>query len=55
MAILPPMVPERFQRWSQAGALFALGFFALAAQTLLFRAFLTAFEGHEFALGLFLQ
>ena len=47
------MASERFQRWTQAGALFALGFFALAAQTLLFRSFLTAFEGHEFALGLF--
>ena len=30
---------------------FALGFFALAAQTLLFRDFLTAFEGTELAVG----
>lgn len=36
------------------GALiFALGFFALAAQTLLFRDFLTAFEGNELAVGAF--
>lgn len=51
--ILPPMISDRFQGWALRGALFALGFFALAAQVLLFRAFLTAFEGHEFALGLF--
>jgi predicted membrane-bound spermidine synthase len=47
------MLSERHQRWAQRGGLCALGFFALVAQTLLFRAFLTAFEGHEFALGLF--
>ena len=47
------MFSERQQQWLQTGAIFALGFFALASQTLLFRAFLTAFEGHEFALGLF--
>ncbi len=32
---------------------FALGFFALAAQTLLFRDFLTAFEGNELAIAAF--
>jgi predicted membrane-bound spermidine synthase/Na+-translocating ferredoxin:NAD+ oxidoreductase RnfG subunit len=47
------MSSERYQGWAQRGALCALGFFALVAQTLLFRAFLTSFEGHEFALGLF--
>lgn len=47
------MLSERHQGWAQRGALCALGFFALVAQTLLFRSFLTAFEGHEFALGLF--
>lgn len=52
-AILPPMFSERFQAWAQRSALFTLGFFALVAQTVLLRAFLTTFEGHEFALGLF--
>ncbi len=47
------MSSERYQGWAQRGALCALGFFALAAQTLLIRAFLTEFEGHEFALALF--
>ncbi|TAN36020.1 MAG: 4Fe-4S binding protein [Verrucomicrobia bacterium] len=51
--ILLPMSSVRLQCWSQQGALFALGFFALASQTLLLRTFLTVFEGHEFALGLF--
>ncbi len=32
---------------------FSLGFFALAAQTLLFRGFLAAFEGSELGVGLF--
>jgi spermidine synthase len=47
------VLQEKIQNGSQRSALFALGFFALAAQALLFRAFLTAFEGHEFALGMF--
>ncbi len=49
----PAVFSPKLQGWSQRGALFALGGFALAAQALLFRAFLTAFEGHEFALALF--
>ena len=33
--------------------LFSIGFFPLFAQALLFRSFLTEFEGHEFAVGCF--
>ena len=33
--------------------LFSIGFFPLVAQALLFRGFLTEFEGHEFAVGCF--
>ncbi|MBI2439946.1 MAG: 4Fe-4S binding protein [Lentisphaerae bacterium] len=40
-------------RIASAGIIFALGFFGLAAQTLLFRDFLTAFEGHELGIALF--
>lgn len=40
-------------RPARAALVFSLGFFALAAQTLLFRDFLTAFEGNEIALGAF--
>lgn len=40
-------------RPGKASLVFALGFFALAAQTLLFRDFLTTFEGNEIALGAF--
>ncbi|MBI2437847.1 MAG: 4Fe-4S binding protein [Lentisphaerae bacterium] len=40
-------------RVAAAGIIFALGFFGLAAQTLLFRDFLTAFEGHELGIALF--
>ena len=39
--------------WKNAAVPLTLGFFALAAQTLLFRDFLAAFEGHELVLGLF--
>ena len=45
----PPRAPVPHR-----GALIlALGFFALMAQTLLIRAFLTVFEGHELAIGCF--
>ncbi|HIJ74619.1 MAG TPA: hypothetical protein HPP83_11015, partial [Candidatus Hydrogenedentes bacterium] len=37
----------------RAQVVFALGFFALAAQTLLFRDFLAAFEGNELGVGSF--
>lgn len=40
-------------RLFRAPLVFALGFFALAAQTLLFRDFLTAFEGNELAVAAF--
>lgn len=43
----PAPVPE------VAALILALGFFALLAQTLLIRAFLTTFEGHELAIGCF--
>ncbi|MBN2307467.1 MAG: 4Fe-4S binding protein [Candidatus Hydrogenedentes bacterium] len=36
---------------ARSAVVFALGFFALIAQTLLFRTFLTAFEGTELAIG----
>ena len=38
---------------SRLVVVFALGFFALVAQTLLFREFLTAFEGNELGIGAF--
>ena len=37
----------------RAAVVFGLGFFALVAQTLLFRDFLTAFEGSELGVGSF--
>jgi len=37
----------------KAAVVFGLGFFALVAQTVLFRAFLTAFEGNELGVGAF--
>ncbi|HQM50502.1 MAG TPA: 4Fe-4S binding protein [Candidatus Hydrogenedentes bacterium] len=40
-------------RFPRGALVFTLGFFALAAQTLLFRQFLTAFEGNELAIGIF--
>ena len=40
-------------RPARAAVIFSLGFFAIAAQTLLFRQFLTAFEGNELAIGVF--
>ena len=40
-------------RFARGAVVFSLGFFALAAQTLLFRQFLTAFEGNELAVGIF--
>ncbi|MCX6995891.1 MAG: hypothetical protein NTV49_02105, partial [Kiritimatiellaeota bacterium] len=47
------MTAESTPAWKNAAVPLALGFFALAAQTLLFRDFLAAFEGHELVLGLF--
>jgi len=38
---------------ARSAVVFALGFFAIAAQTLLFRAYLTAFEGSELGVGSF--
>jgi 4Fe-4S binding domain/FMN-binding domain len=38
---------------ARSAVVFALGFFAIAAQTLLFRAYLTAFEGNELGVGSF--
>ncbi len=38
-------------RTARYSVVFALGFFALVAQTLLFRDFLAAFEGNELAIG----
>lgn len=38
---------------SRYAVVLALGFFSLVAQTLLFRDFLTAFEGNEFGIGAF--
>jgi len=38
-------------RSARSAVIVALGFFALVAQTLLFRAFLAAFEGNELAVG----
>ena len=40
-------------RLARAAVIFSLGFFAIAAQSLLFRQFLTAFEGNELAIGVF--
>jgi hypothetical protein len=40
-------------RAARAAVVFSLGFFALVAQTLLFRDFLTAFEGNELGIGCF--
>lgn len=40
-------------KWTRPALVCALGFFALAAQTVLFRAFLSAFEGNELAVGAF--
>ena len=40
-------------RWSRPAVIFSLGFFSLVAQTLLFRDFLTAFEGNELGVGSF--
>ncbi|HPJ99378.1 MAG TPA: hypothetical protein PKW60_07825, partial [Candidatus Hydrogenedentes bacterium] len=40
-------------RSARAAVIFSLGFFAIAAQTFLFRQFLTAFEGNELAIGVF--
>ncbi|MEA3364004.1 MAG: hypothetical protein U9Q79_00055, partial [Candidatus Hydrogenedentes bacterium] len=40
-------------RFARGAVVFSLGFFALAAQTLLFRQFLTTFEGNELAVGIF--
>ncbi|MBN2202346.1 hypothetical protein JW777_10360, partial [bacterium] len=38
-------------RWSRSGVLFAVGFFALFVQALLFRSFLSVFEGNELAIA----
>ena len=40
-------------RLTRSAVVFSLGFFALVAQTLLFRRFLTAFEGNELGVGSF--
>lgn len=39
--------------WQSLGVIVAVGFFALAAQTLLFRVFLTVFEGNELGIACF--
>lgn len=39
--------------WQDFGVVVAIGFFALAAQTLLFRVFLTVFEGNELGIACF--
>lgn len=39
--------------WTKCAIVFAIGFFGLAAQTLLFRQFLTVFEGNELSIGFF--
>jgi len=39
--------------WQSWGVIAAIGFFALAAQTLLFRIFLTVFEGNELGIACF--
>lgn len=40
-------------KWSDRTTVFAVGFFSLAAQTLLFRDFLEVFEGNELGVGCF--
>ena len=39
--------------WPSLGVIVATGFFALAAQTLLFRVFLSVFEGNELGIAVF--
>ena len=41
----------RKQGWQSLAVIVSMGFFALAAQTLLFRIFLTVFEGNEIGVG----
>ncbi|MFH0909333.1 MAG: 4Fe-4S binding protein [bacterium] len=42
-----------WDRWAGAALVFGFGAFPLFAQALLFRSYLTVFEGHEFAVGCF--
>lgn len=47
------MQETRRTDWQSLGVIASLGFFSLAAQTLLFRVFLTVFEGNELGIACF--
>ena len=40
-------------RWTKYAVILTVGFFGLVAQALLFRQFLTVFEGNELSIGIF--
>jgi len=47
------VMPRTPAEWARTGVVLGFGLFAIAAQALLFREFVTGLEGHDIAVGLF--